>query len=175
MATPERMARIERVQTLRHGSVVVLEDVHDPHNAQAVFRSCDVFGFGEVWLIFAREPRFNPRALGKSSSASAHKWLTFRIYTSVQECYEALEAAGFISYATILDATAQSLLDTRFSPGNTALWFGNEHAGLSDEARRLVKNHVYVPQRGMVQSLNISVTAGICMYEYVRQHQQQMV
>jgi len=47
--------------------------------------------------------------------------------------------------------------------------FGNEHRGLSDEAIKGADEKIYIPMKGMVQSLNISVTAGIVMYELDRQ------
>ena len=50
-----------------------------------------------------------------------------------------------------------------------ALVFGNEHRGLSEEAIKGADEKIYIPMRGMVQSLNLSVSAGILMYEVSRQ------
>jgi tRNA (guanosine-2'-O-)-methyltransferase len=47
--------------------------------------------------------------------------------------------------------------------------FGNEHRGLSETAVKLVDHMIYIPMRGMVQSLNLSVTAGIVLWEAERQ------
>lgn len=74
----------------------MLEDIHDPHNAEAVLRTCDVFGVQHVHLVFARQAPFNPRKLGKSTSSSANKWLDFTLHTSVQACLLGLRANGFL-------------------------------------------------------------------------------
>ena len=60
MPTPERMRRYREVAEGRQRGVVVLEDIHDPHNAEAVFRSCDAFGFQRVCLIFDEEEPSTP-------------------------------------------------------------------------------------------------------------------
>lgn len=53
-----------------------------------------------------------------------------------------------------------------------ALVFGNEHRGLSDEAVRFSDGNFLIPMKGMVQSLNVSVSAAVCLYEALRQREQ---
>lgn len=96
-----RQEKIERVIENRREGVVVLEDIHDPHNAGAVCRSCDAFGWQKVYLIFDKEKQFNPKRIGKASSSSANKWLTFKIFKSTKECFEELKKDGFEIYATV--------------------------------------------------------------------------
>jgi len=165
-----RVEKIARVKKDRHGGIVVLQDIHDPHNAAAVWRSCDAFGFGKVYLIFEQEATFNPKKVGKASSSSANKWLDFEIFKSTAECFKKLKEQGYTIYGTVLDQEAKdlSLSDLRCQK-KIALVFGNEHRGLTGEAVKLCDEKIYIPMVGMVQSLNLSVTAGICMWEYVRQ------
>ena len=144
----------------------MLEDIHDPHNAAAVWRSCDAFGFGKVYLIFDQEETFNPKKIGKASSSSANKWLDFEIFHSTKECYEKLKKEGYKIYATVLDREAKELGVTSYESKKVALVFGNEHRGLSPEAIEGADEKIYIPMKGMVQSLNLSVTAGIVMWEY---------
>ena len=73
--TTARRGKISKVIERRQEGVIVLEDIHDPHNAAAVWRSCDGFGFQKVYLIFEKEKVFNPKKIGKASSSSANKWL----------------------------------------------------------------------------------------------------
>jgi len=167
-----RAEKIERVLKKRHEGIIVLEDIHDPHNAAAVWRSADAFGFGKIYLIFNKEVKFNPKKIGKETSGSANKWLDFEIFSSAEECFQKLKEQGYKIYATVLDKEARdlSLSDFRYQK-KVAIVLGNEHRGLSEEAIKMADEKIYIPMLGMVQSLNLSVTAGICMWEYVRQRQ----
>lgn len=169
MATPEREARIRQVAAARQRGAVVLEDVHDPHNAAAVLRCCDSFGFQIVHFLFVRERPYNPRKIGRESSSSANRWLDFVIHSSVEDCLEGLHAEGYETVATTLDPAAESLFEATFPIADTAFLFGNEHRGLSETALRLARRRIRIPMVGMVQSLNLSVTAGICLFELSRQ------
>jgi tRNA (guanosine-2'-O-)-methyltransferase len=168
----ELSKREEKIKQLKEGKqnlIVILEDIHDPHNAAAVWRSSDAFGVKKVCLIFDKEIRFNPKRVGKTSSSSANKWIDFEIFKSIEECIKKIKNEGYKIYATVLDKEAESLTDVKFNK-KTALMFGNEHRGLSKMAIKLADKKIYIPMRGMVQSLNLSVTAGICLYEYTRQN-----
>jgi len=164
-----REQKIKRVKENRHEGIIVLEDIHDPHNAAAVWRSADCFGFGKVYIIFDQEVTFNPKKVGKASSSSANKWLDFEIFKSTEECYKKLKDEGYKVYATILDEEAENLNKIEFVNTKNAFVFGNEHRGISETAAKLADEKIYIPMKGMVQSLNLSVTAGIVMWEYVRQ------
>ena len=97
MATARRIDRLRSVAAARQaGLTVVLEDIHDPHNAEAVFRSCDAFGVQQIHLVFEHEAPFKPRRVGKASSASANKWLSFTVHRSTAECLRALRASGHV-------------------------------------------------------------------------------
>jgi tRNA (guanosine-2'-O-)-methyltransferase len=146
-----------------------LEDIHDPHNAAAVWRSVDGFGFQKVYLIFEKEKVFNPKKIGKASSSSANKWLDFKIFKSTKECLEELEKEGYKIFATVLDREAKKLGETDFRTQKVAMILGNEHRGLSETAVKMADEKIYIPMRGMVQSFNLSVTAAIVMYEMDRQ------
>lgn len=167
--TIARLNKIRSVISQRQQGIIVLEDVHDPHNALAVIRSTEAFGFQKVFFIFDQEAPFNPKILGKSTSASANKWLDFKIFKSTQSCYFQLHRQGYQIYATVLDDQSLSLFKTKFTCPKIALVFGNEHRGLSAKAVKLANHRIYIPMRGFVQSLNLSVTAAIFMAEITRQ------
>lgn len=170
-----REEKIAQMMANRQSGIIVLEDIHDPHNAAAVWRSADCFGFGKVYIIFDQEKVFNPKKVGKASSSSANKWLDFEIFKSTTECYQKLKKEGYEIYATVLDREARDINNLEFIPIRgqanlkTALVFGNEHRGLSEAAIKGADEKVYIPMKGMVQSLNLSVTAGIVMFEVTRQ------
>ncbi len=166
---PRSTRRLEKIRkVLEHrqpGLTVVMENIHDPHNVSAVFRSCDAVGVKRVELLYTVE-KF-PK-IGRKSSSSANKWLERRRHTSVDECYSALRAEGFRIYATHLAAEAVSLYDLDLTQ-KVALVFGNEHRGVSDEAAEKADLNFQIPMMGMIQSLNVSVAAAVCLYEALRQ------
>lgn len=166
-----RQQKIERVKDNRHEGIIVLEDIHDPHNAAAVWRSADCFGFGKIYLIFDQEEVFNPKKVGKASSSSANKWLDFEIFKSTEECLRKIKEQGYTIYVTVLDKNAKTLQSTKFVGNKNAIVLGNEHRGVSQIAIDGADEKIYIPMMGMVQSLNLSVTAGIMMWEYKRQKQ----
>jgi tRNA (guanosine-2'-O-)-methyltransferase len=173
MTTPitgERLEKLKRLVRNRQRNVVlVLEDIHDPHNAEAAFRTCDAFGIQTVHLIFEQQSPFNPRKVGKSTSSSANKWLDFITHRTTQAAIDQLKQEGYTSVATTLRDDAISIFDIDFKPGKWAIWIGNEHRGLSDRAQVQCEMAIKIPMAGLVQSLNLSVTAALIMYEITRQ------
>lgn len=165
----ERKQKIEKMIANRQEGIIVLEDIHDPHNAAAIWRSADAFGFQKIYLIFENERKFNPVKIGKTSSSSANKWLSFETFESTEECLKKLKNDGFLIYATVLDKEAKTIDKTIFKEEKVAILLGNEHSGLSKKAIKMADEKVYISMKGMVQSLNLSVTAAIVMYEIDRQ------
>ncbi len=166
LRSPRRLEKIRGVLARRQpGLTVVMENIHDPHNVSAVFRSCDAVGVLRVELLYNQE-KF-PR-IGKKSSSSANKWLECRKHRSVDECYGALHAEGFRIFATHLGTDALSLYDLDLTQ-DVALVFGNEHRGVSDEAAAKADANFQIPMVGMIQSLNVSVAAAVSLYEALRQ------
>lgn len=168
--TEKRTEKIKQVLNHRQQGIVVLEDIHDPHNAAAVLRSVDAFGFQTVYFIFEKEKAYNPKRIGKQSSASANKWLTIEKFSSTKDCYDKLKSEGFVIYATTLESKEPLNL---YAPLPTlgpkiALVFGNEHAGISEYARDHADYHLYIPMQGFVQSFNISVSVALTLGEVTR-------
>lgn len=166
--TQRRVDRFRGVIARRQPTLtVVLEDVFDPHNASAVLRSCDAVGVLDVHLVYVKQepPR---KSFGRSTSASAAKWLNLHYHDSIEECYAALRQQGFRIAATALQDDSCELYDTDLTQP-TALVFGNEKDGVSDEGIELADATVYIPMQGMVESLNISVSCAVSLYEAMRQ------
>lgn len=164
--TEKRLAKITRVLSSRqHSLTVVLENIHDPHNVSAIFRTCDAVGIPKVNLIYNFESF--PR-IGKKSSASAFKWVEREKFKSVTDCYDDLRRCGFKIYASSLTEHSKNLYELDLTK-KVALVLGNEHRGVSDEAAKLADDIFMIPQFGMVQSLNVSVAAAVIVYEAMRQ------
>lgn len=164
--TEKRIEKIKWVLSKKQPSLrVVIENIHDPHNVSAIFRTCDAAGIPKVSLLYYTE-KF-PK-IGKKSSASAYKWVEREKFKTVEDCYDQLKKEKFVIYASSLNADSKILYDLDFTK-KTAIVFGNEHRGLSKEAEELADERFYIPMYGMVQSLNVSVSAAITIYEALRQ------
>lgn len=167
----ERKQRIRDFVSRRQGSLaVVLEDIHYPHNAEAVLRSCDAFGVQDVHFIFENQKPYNPRRVGKNTSASANKWLTFHIHHSTAECLDLLENDGYRILATVIgDRESGDIYSADLSGERIALILGNERDGVTKSVLERAHHKIHIPMAGMVQSLNLSVTAAILLFEITRQ------
>lgn len=167
----ERKQRIRQLVSQRQGNlVVVLEDIHYPHNAEAVLRSCDAFGVQDVHFIFGDQEQYNPRRVGKNTSASANKWLTFHIHRNTTECMNLLENDGYCILATVIgDKESKDIYSVDLSNEKIALVLGNERDGVTKAVIERAHQKIYIPMAGMVQSLNLSVTAAILLFEITRQ------
>ena len=164
--TEKRLEKITRVINSRqHSLTVVLENIHDPHNVSAIFRTCDAVGISKVNLIYNMETF--PR-IGKKSSASAFKWVDKNKYKSVEDCYVELKSNGYKIYASSLADNSKSLYDLDLTQ-KVAVVVGNEHRGVSEGAAKLADEIFLIPQFGMVQSLNVSVATAVILYEAMRQ------
>lgn len=166
--TERRAKKIERVLRQRQLDLtVVLENVHDPHNVSAVLRTCDSVGIYEVFLVYYGVQKFPD--LSKKSSASALKWVNLNFFDNLEECYSVLKKRGMKIYTTSL-ATSNSLSLYELNLVEpTALVFGNEHLGVSDQGVALADGNFLIPQVGMIESLNISVACAVSLYEAFRQ------
>ncbi len=164
--TEKRLEKIIRVVNSRqHSLTVVMENIHDPHNVSAIFRTCDAVGIPKVNLIYNQESF--PR-IGKKSSASAFKWVEKEKYKSVEECYNDLRENGYKIFASSLTDHPKNLYELDLTQ-KVAIVVGNEHRGVSDSAANLADEVFLIPQFGMVQSLNVSVATAVILYEAMRQ------
>lgn len=162
----KRLNKISSVINSRQFSLrVVIENIHDPHNVSAIFRTCDAAGIPKVSLIYNEEAF--PK-IGKKSSASAFKWVEKEKFKSVDECYSSLRKEGFKIYASAIGEGAKNLYSLDFTQ-KAAIVMGNESRGVSEEAANLADEKFMIPMFGMVQSLNVSVAAAVILYEALRQ------
>lgn len=165
-----RLARITEVVKNRQSNIiVVLEDIHDPHNAAAILRTCDAMGIQDVWFIFEKEKPYNPKRVGKATSSSANKWLTFRTFTSAAACIRALKKQKYIIMVTALTDAAVSLKDYQDNLKPLAIVVSNEHSGVSDTMLSSSDIIMKIPMQGFVQSMNVSVAAAIVLWEITKQ------
>ncbi|RZJ80163.1 MAG: RNA methyltransferase, partial [Chryseobacterium sp.] len=145
---------------------VVLENVSDPHNISAVMRTCDAIGIQDIYILTTAIPKH--KKWGVKSSSSAAKWLTIHQFTDAVECFKALRQRFDKIYTTHLASDAVSLYALDLTQ-KTALVFGNEHSGVSEEIIAMADGNFIIPQVGIIKSLNISVACAVSLYEGQRQ------
>lgn len=165
--TPERYNRLTSVLNKRQPDLtVVLENVFDPHNVSAVMRTCDAVGIQDVFILNSRIPPH--KKWGYRSSSTAAEWLTIHQFTNVEECFSELRKRYEKIYATHLSSSAMELHQIDFTH-STALVFGNERFGVSEDIRKHCDGEFIIPQVGIIKSLNISVACAVTLYEAYRQ------
>lgn len=147
-------------------SVLVLDKVTDPHNVGAIIRSCDQFGASLVVL-----PEHNSandiegnEVIGRTS-AGASAWVPVAIVNNLVRAVEELKEAGFWIYGA--DAGGQTLGTIDF-PEKTCIIMGSEGSGISQLLEKKCDSIVSIPTCGKIDSLNVSVAAGVLLYELYR-------
>jgi tRNA (guanosine-2'-O-)-methyltransferase len=164
--TKERIQKVKRVLSRRQPDLrIVLEEVTNTHNASAVVRTCDAAGILYLDIISSSG---EPFPVNEAVSTRAEKWLHFNYYHSTTECLEKLKQKGFTIAATFLGNKALPYTMVDYAQP-LAVVFGNESEGISEEAQNLADYLIKIPMIGMVQSLNLSVSVGIILYEAVKQ------
>lgn len=151
-------------------TVVVLDKVTDPHNVGAIIRSCDQFGASLVVI-----PEHNSASdisgnevIGRTS-AGASAWVPVAIVNNLVRAVEQLKAAGFWVYGA--DAGGESCGKIDFSQ-KTVLIMGSEGTGISRLLEEQCDSIVSIPTCGKIDSLNVSVAAGVLLYELYRRQMQ---
>lgn len=164
--TDSRREKIINVLNQRQPTLtLVLENIIDPHNVSAILRTCDAVGILEVHLVYTTNEF---PEISKASSVSANKWVRTIKHKSYLECRDYLKERGFLIGASHLEK--YSILHTEIDYCQPiALVFGNEHAGISEEFLNLCDFSFKIPMHGMIQSLNVSVAAGITLFQAEQQ------
>jgi len=168
MIMPERLKRMYDVLNERTRYITIItEAVDDPHNQAAVLRSAEAFGLQDVYVVTGSAP-FQPNPF---VTRNADKWLTVQQKKDIQTAIQQLKESGYQVFASYLGEGTIQLQDMDVSRP-TALLFGNEHSGVSDEAIRLADGTFMIPMHGFVQSFNISVAAALTLYDVTERARQ---
>jgi len=146
--------------------IMVLESVEKPGNLGAVLRSADAARADAVVVCDALTDLYNPNLIRSSIGA------VFTVPTvacSSAECIAFLREHG-ISILTAQLQDSRLYYDTPMS-GPTAIVMGTESTGLTSQWREAATAHIRIPMLGRLDSLNVSVSAAILLFEAVRQRQ----
>ena len=135
---------------------IAMEDIFQLHNTSAVMRSCEVFGIQELNVI---EQKFGKR-IDTEIAMGAQKWVDINTYESPSACVHTLRNKGYQIIATTPHEN-DCLLENFDISKPSALFFGTEIDGLSEEIMKEADGFLKIPMVGFTESLNISVSAAI--------------
>ena len=148
-----------------HSLIVVLDGVEDPHNLGAILRTADAAGADGVVVPERRSASVTATVAKVSAGASEH--LPITKVTNISRTLEELKEKDL--WIVGLDERGEQTYDQVDYKMHCAVVLGAEGKGLHDLVRRHCDFLVSIPMLGQVPSLNVSVAAGIVLYEVVRQ------
>lgn len=155
---------VEKVLSNRTRQIkIVLEDIFQSQNASAVIRTCECMGIQDIHVVEnISKYSINPRVLKGSN-----KWIDISHHASKSQnntvlLFAELKAAGYKIIVTAPDEDGVAIQDIDVDR-KLALVLGNELRGASKEAFELCDERVKIPMYGFTESLNISVSAAICL------------
>ncbi len=161
-----KMLSLNDLKLGEHPLIVVLESVEKPGNLGAVLRSADASNVDAVIVCDPLTDLYNPNLIRSSVGAA---FTVPCVACSSEDCISFLkEKAIKILTAQLQDS--HLYYDTDMTCG-TAIVMGTEHDGLTDQWRQAADAHIRIPMLGQIDSLNVSVSAAILMFEAVRQRQ----
>lgn len=163
----DRKSVEEFKQATKAPVIAVLDNIRSMHNVGSVFRTADAFLIEAIFLCgYTPQPPhrdINKTALGATETVD---WMVF---TTAADAVNNLKNNGYKVYAIEQTEGSISLAEISFNKNEKiALVFGNEVEGVSDEVLKLADGSIEIPQSGMKHSLNISVAAGIVLWEFTK-------
>jgi 23S rRNA (guanosine2251-2'-O)-methyltransferase len=165
---PIAMARtLDEVMEAIEGAplVVVLDGVTDPHNLGAVLRSADAFGAHAV--VAPKDKSVGLNATVEKVACGAAETVPYLMVTNLARSLDELKEHRVWTVAA--EASAEKTIDQMDAKTGIAWVLGAEGAGLRQLTRKTCDEAARIPIGGSVESLNVSVSAAICLYETARQ------
>ena len=167
--TEQRKEKIIKNLSLRTRHVAIgLEDIYKSQNSSAILRTCDALGVQDIHSIEGR----NQLSVNNGITMGASKWLTIHRYSpndntkgsTTNYAIKQFKKSGYKVVAT--SPHAQQVLSDLPIKDKTLFLFGTEDQGLTEEALSLADTTIKIPMYGFVESYNVSVTAGLCLYDF---------
>jgi len=147
--------------------VLVLDGVTDPHNLGACLRVAD--GAGAQAVLAPKDHAVGVNATVSKVASGAAETVPYLMVTNLARTLNELKERD-IWVVGLADSAPKSFYELSLA-GPVAIVLGAEGSGLRQLTARTCDELVHLPMRGAVESLNVSVTAGVCLYEVVRQRE----
>lgn len=144
--------------------IVILDHLEDPFNVGAIMRTCEGLGVRSIIMPKNRQAPINSGVI-KASSGAAY-YLNIIQVSNISQAIQHCQKIGYWVFAT--DSEKGNELDSYSISAGSALVLGNENKGISQRVSNLVDHHVKIEMKGKIQSFNVSVAAGILLYDFVK-------
>ncbi len=153
---------------MKQNFYLILPDIRSCHNVGAMFRTADAFGISKIYLVgYTATP---PKIQIDKVSLGAEKWVPWEKRASLKRMIGGLKKKGVLVVG--LEKTEESVEIERLKDykirQDIALIVGNEVDGITEDILEMCDEVVHIPMYGKKESLNVSVAAGIAMYEIRR-------
>lgn len=163
MLSENKHELFERIAPLRTRYLtVVLENIHHDHNASAVMRTCDCFGIQDLHVI---EKSFKYE-IQRDIARGSGRWIDLHQYHSGENptiaCLQSLKSKGYQIVATSPKQNAKPISELPIDQ-STAVVFGTEWEGISQEVEDMADHFVTIPMYGFTESFNVSVSVALVM------------
>ena len=166
--SPERFQKIKDVLNKRQPDVtVILDNVHKPHNIAAILRSCDATGIGSIHL----RAKNSKVGLNLKAASGSNHWVNVNFHNQLSELYKSLLKKNYNIFVANNSENAVDFREVTYT-SETAIVLGAELDGVSKDSLSFAEKEIKVPIVGMVESLNVSVTNAVILYEIQRQRKE---
>lgn len=167
MAELDRVSPAESREGKKFPFVLILDSIRSLMNVGSIFRTADAFQAEKLFLCgFTGTP---PHREIQKTALGATESVDWQYFESIEDCIQHLKKHGYRIWAIEQTTRSTSLTDMDYSSGRPfAFVLGNEVSGVSDEALQHCEGVIEIPQFGSKHSLNVSVTAGIVAWEFVK-------
>ena len=145
--------------------LLILDGIEDPHNLGACFRVADAMGVNAI--VCPKDNAVGLNATVRKVASGGAESVPFVVVTNIARTIRYLKDNGIFIYGTD-DTSDKSLNQINFN-GSIALIMGSEGKGMRRLTKDLCDDIFSIPMLGKVESLNVSVASGICLYEINRQ------
>lgn len=146
------------------GKYLILDSLQDPGNVGTIIRAADAVGISGIFLCGCCDI-YNPKTV-RSTMGSLFR-VPLLCNMEYQSVISVMKDADIITYASVIDGSAESLADIAFEE-NCAVVIGNEGNGLSYEDAALCDKRLTIRMKGNINSLNAASAAGIILWELMK-------
>ncbi|MDB5205283.1 MAG: methyltransferase [Flavisolibacter sp.] len=146
--------------------VIILENIRSAYNVGSIFRTADAFLMHGIYICgYTAVP---PHKEIKKTALGADESVSWKHFKSVADAIEEIRAEGYKIYAVEQAVDSWKLGSFVADDEKIAVIFGNEVSGVEQATIALCDGVIEIPQLGMKHSLNVSVAAGMVLWELVR-------
>jgi 23S rRNA (guanosine2251-2'-O)-methyltransferase len=162
-----RKSKIELQTASKTPVILLLENIRSMHNVGSVFRTADAFLAEEIYLC-GYTPCPPHRDIHKTA-LGATDTVSWKYMNQATEAVKYLKSKGYKIFCVEQTTNSLPLQDFKLLDfGKIVLIFGNEVEGVSESVLEICDSCIEIPQFGMKHSLNVSVAAGMVLWELVR-------